>query len=333
MAVPTSSRIRLLAAILAVLAVLAGAYAIAWFALAERVESEIAAWAEAKRAQGWEVRYEVGTSGFPGPLQVRLLYPRLDNRAWRWTGPDEVTGRIALWAPDQVRFEASGRHTLAAIGLRPQNIMADRLSGMAQFGPNGLHTLTLDGEAIAIDERLHLRHLTLSAKRQGETKLHLEAALTGLELPPDEAPILGRRIEAIALQARLDGPLPASPSPEDWAAWRDAGGLIEVEKLDAQWGDLGLALGGTAALDQALQPVAAFSGDIQGWRETLDAMMRARLVPAPEANIAKLVLGALSQNKNGRATITIPLTVQDGAFYVGPVKLARVPPIDWRGAP
>ena len=85
------------------------------------------------------------------------------------------------------------------------------------------------------------------------------------------------------------------------------------------------------ALDSALQPVAALTGTVTGYGETLEALVNARLIKPRMALIGKLALGAMARKSNGggRPEIEVPITLQKSLLYIGPVKLLQVRTIRW----
>ena len=93
-------------------------------------------------------------------------------------------------------------------------------------------------------------------------KMHLPA-------PP---PSFTDMIDELAFGVTVKGAVPDGPLVQAIAAWRDAGGTIELDNLQLEWGGLGVNATGTVALDQNLQPIGAFSGGHRGiWRDPVRA--------------------------------------------------------------
>ncbi|MEE9194263.1 MAG: DUF2125 domain-containing protein, partial [Alphaproteobacteria bacterium] len=97
--------------------------------------------------------------------------------------------------------------------------------------------------------------------------------------------------------------------------------------LKVHWGPLNFSATGTLALDQDLQPLLAMTATITGFNETIDALAAARAIKARDATVAKMLLSLLAKRPGGGgpAELKIPLTVQDGKLFVGPVALMKVP--------
>ncbi len=113
------------------------------------------------------------------------------------------------------------------------------------------------------------------------------------------------------------------------ARWRDAGGLLEIAALTLVWGPLELAAEGTAALDQELRPQGAFTARIHGLPETLDAFAAHGLIEPGIALALRLTALTLATRKDasGRAVVELPITLQDGLFYLGPAALFPLAPV------
>ena len=116
--------------------------------------------------------------------------------------------------------------------------------------------------------------------------------------------------------------------PEALAAWSQGGGTVEVDSAALDWGPLKLAMNGTLALDRDLQPTAAMTAEVRGAAQTLSALQD-QLKPN-ELNIARTVVAMLARpDGDGEPVIKAPLTIQHRGLFVGPLKLAPVPVIQW----
>jgi hypothetical protein len=97
-----------------------------------------------------------------------------------------------------------------------------------------------------------------------------------------------------------------------------------------RWGALSVTGSGTLALDPNLQPLASFSGAIEGYGELMTALVAAGRLRAGDARLAGLALGMLAKpGPDGRPEIATSFTIQDGEMFLGPVKLGKVPRLDW----
>ena len=329
--------------ILVIAAVVAG-----WLIAARIVTHALLQWTDDRRAEGYRIDYAAPViGGFPFRLVLRLDRPSIEapGKAWQWDGPS-LTGEATLWRPLLVHVALPGRHAVrwgAADEARLFGGDFATADGVIRLGSDGqLRTLTVKLTGVkAVDDtgaELSLRTLDLSGELPHtkfalppESTLAFSAAANGIVLPVQAVAPLGRDIESLAVEGEVKGPLAMGPVKPALAAWREAGGTLELHNVAAKWGPLGLSGDGTVALDKAMQPIAALSLAITGFSETLDALVAAGLVEQKKAGLPRMILGALSHNaSNGsKSTIKAPLTIQDGALLIGPVKLLRLPPIAW----
>src|SRR5262249_24342200 len=154
----------------------------------------------------------------------------------------------------------------------------------------------------------------------------------GIELPEKAASTLGPRIAHAELDLVLRGAIPAAHTEAALAAWRDAGGTIDLTKLRLHWGEFQGEAEGSAALHSALQPQGALTVRAWGVSTAIDALVAAGEVRPRDGATAKVVLRAMA--KPGAAPgvppeIEVPLTIQDRKLYLGPAPIARVPTIVW----
>jgi hypothetical protein len=143
---------------------------------------------------------------------------------------------------------------------------------------------------------------------------------------------LGGDLTRAALTAKLIGTLEAGPWPEALDRWRDAGGTIEVTRLQLLYGPLTLTADGTLALDKAEQPIGAFNARIVGASRTVDALRQRGLIEDMNSVAAKVMLGLMARKPldGGEPVVAIPLTLQDRTLHAGPIALAVIPEIRWR---
>ena len=327
--------------------VAAGVLALYWLWAAGQVRTAIAHWSAAQRAAGYQVAYdgpEIG--GFPVRLAVRLESPRIAApQGWRWSGA-AVTGEAAFWQPLLLRLALPRRQELVAVWrgherrLRLDAGRADgevRLDGAGQAVAAAVEMFDVTvreapgQEAAGWTARAgHMRHeIARQAPSPGqEAHMRLEGTLADLmvvQMPPP----FPDTIDRLAYAADLVGTIPAGEPAAALAAWRDGGGVVQVSNLTFVWGPLDVRADGTAALDEALRPQGAFSARIAGLPELLDALVaQGGMQPAAAAALRIAVLTfAEGRDGNGRPIVRVPVTLQDGTVFLGPVAVARLDPV------
>jgi hypothetical protein len=332
-------RIRTLLAFLVLVAVLAGGYAAWWFYLAGMMRDGLNDWAMQERKRGGAVEFQgLRTDGFPFEVTAvadAVSIRRADGSEWQGA---RTVGRLAPWNPREIRLTLDGqnRFRTPALGNRPgADITATGGAGAFTLGLDQGHLALTD---IVVDQRITARGLDIAGSRPAtppqnhtETGLTVQMQASGITLPAGQRLPLGRAVENAALTAEVKGPLPDDLGRAAVAAWSNAGGTVEINSLGLNWGPLRVTADGTVALDHDLQPQGALSAAIEGLNPTLDAAVTAGLLRPNDAVMAKVGLGLLARRKTAddQPIVDAPLTVQNGWFYVGPIRLTPVPRIPW----
>lgn len=305
--------------------VIAGAavYSGVWFFLAGQVRDGIDRWAAERRAEGYEAGFtSVAVGGFPFRLEAVIVEPMLaapkSNRPWSWRGPAMIL-RARPWALSKVRVLIPGRHRVTVLtGGKPETIDIEARTLMAEldFSPPGASFAA-----------------TINA--------------AGIVYPRDPVAGLGRTTRRLALTIEVKGDLPPEIDADAMARWRDRGGTLDVSGLDIRHGPLDLTGDGTGALDADMQPIGAFTLNVRGFGEALDRLEGAGIIKPKTAALMKTVLSALARASDAGADIEfdsdrdievgpdsklelkVPLSVQDGKLYIGPLVVAEVPVVRW----
>lgn len=348
------SRTRLIAfAIVAALAI--AAYGGWWLHAASLVHQAIDSWVEAHRAQGWQVELDdVSVQGFPLRLEAvarRFTVGRDMPMRWRWTGP-RLSASMPPWGGREVAVSFPGTHTIefdASDGRKTVALQSDTANGMVYVNDGGkitLVTVTLGPTQADLPDlgvaKLAKLDLSVGAAAQPATPApsdprapeagRITFSADGIELPEKATSTLGPRIAHAEFDLILRGAIPTARTEAALAAWRDAGGTIDLTKLSLRWGEFRTEAEGSAALDSALQPQGALTARAWGVTTAIDALVAAGEVRPRDGAAAKVVLRAMA--KPGTAPgvppeIEMPLTIQDRKLYLGPAPIARIPTIVW----
>ena len=333
--------------LIAVTVALAGGYGGYWFWGASRMDQTVAQWIDGWRASGYTVLYaEKTVTGFPGPVRIRLREPVIadPSDSWSWSA-DGLVLEAAPWTPTRYRLIADGRHraNLPIAGRKVALVAtAAKAEGTANFDLQGnlrdaeIVLESVDGEAPALGAVASAGRMTailtqaaVPARTHDDQQAAMELLFQDLVLPDTLVNPLGRELEHISARAKLLGPLRRTDLRSALEGWRDSGGTLDLPWLQIDWGPLRLRGEGTAALDDTLRPIAAVQTRIAGFTETLDALASQGLIAQDAARLAGLALRLLARRpqNGGRPELTVPISVQEGGFYLGPVKLGTVPPV------
>jgi hypothetical protein len=333
------------------LAVLAAAWSAFWIYAAGDIETRLAAWAEAQRAQGLVAEYTgVSVSGFPLSWHIHVTGPVMTGAGptrWEWRG-EAVTAEIRPWALRNVPATFPGLHHVAggAGGVAETfAIRAARPHGRIALAPDGrLANLRLDLEDARIQR---LPDPTVAAARQVRLSLSphrapqptyrtdtldLALQIEGLTVPEPPRYALGNLLGAAQLDASFKGALPPGSLADSVASWRDSGGVIEVNRLALRWGPLEADGEGTLALDSANRPLGAMTARIRGYTETVDALAAAGVMRPRDAGTLKIALNLVARRSGsgGPGELNVPITAQDGRLNVAGFSLLALPPLMFR---
>lgn len=326
----------LVALLLAVLA-----YSGYWFYFAHRLGNQIAPWAEARRAEGYDLRWQAATvEGYPLAFRLRFAGATLaarrpysytlsaaefrlaatpwDFSRWRFTAP---RGARLEMPGTAMAFEAATFDGAVSSESPGQTVVTLRAHALAGEGlAQGLAIETAAAQ-IALPLRAPASHL--------DTMLSLAVNFDTVTLPV-AVPSFGPTIDILSLTAQLKGSLPPGPLAAALAAWRDGGGTLEIESARLVWGRMSASLRGTLALDEALQPMGAMSATMTSPELVIDAAVASGNLRDRFAGLAKAALGIMAKpGADGRQAVSLPVTVQSDQLFLGPAPVVRLPHIVW----
>ena len=329
---------------LVLLLVLFGFYSAAWFFVADRMTQEISHWAEETRPRSLDASWSgLRVGGYPLAFRVEASEVRLRDlmrgRELELRAPI-VSARARPWNFAVWEIEApAGLTAFAGPASSPRaRLTADAAEGGVVLGDGRKINVKLDLEKPTLDagEPVAAREATIAVSipedpPQTHTEPALSLAVEASELRlPQVPPALPGRIDELAFDIKVMGPVPDLPPREAAAAWRDAGGTIELDKLAVRWGELGISGSGTLALDREMQPEGAFSGALQGSDKLMAVLRDAGLLGMGDMVVARLALSLLSKpGPDGKPQIAASFRVQDGELFLGPARLGRIPRIEW----
>lgn len=314
-----------------------------WFWIRSRLVVEIERWTEARRAEGYEIT-DAGRSigGFPARLEILVEQPRVSQAPfWTWS-TDRLRVFIQPWNLTRIIMDLGFSQTVEwsdTGGPRRLVVTGDRALSSAQFARDGnLLAAALDltrpilteagmGEMRAERAQVHLRANHGESTDRPAGSYGVAVKLENARLPATAATPLGSDIALLSIVSTLPPPLPPIDRRR-LADWRDAGGVVDVDRLDLSWGPLEGSANGTLALDREMRPLFSFGTELRGFNQTVDAYANAGLLRPNQASGLKMVLTALAKpDAKGRQTAQLPITGQDGRLYIGPLGVANLPPL------
>jgi hypothetical protein len=322
-------------------------YPVYWLYAAALGETLIVDWIDQQRRQGRVVNHgPIEKSGFPLLVRLEILAPESVNLAdgfsWR---SERLRIDLRPWDLQRLRLEATGaqqlqlKSTADALDMTVNATGAEGVVLLARAG--GLTALSLilrDVRATDAEQGQILRTDRILADfaqpdrppiAHTETALEMSLAAEDIELARIDAPLLGKTIGSLRVKAEVLGPLQGETIARTLSQWRDSGGTLEVRWLNLVWGALDLRANGTVALDERMRPLGALTADIRGYEETLEALAEAEILRRDILPASRVTLNLLARTdpNDGRRVLTVPLTAQDGALFLGPIKLSEIPEV------
>lgn len=318
-------------------------YAVYWFQLAGAVEDAVHDQLTVWRDQGIAVAYdELTVGGFPYRLQITAAQPAVTaaRRArfdWQtdlidvvaepwdlnhWIAITDTPSRLTVVregaGPDLEFTAAHMRSSLVVDGNGGWMRSASDLRQVALRAPERLDAITAERA------ELHVRRPETDAADRIDVALRL-ASVT---LPAPVTEMLDRHIETVLIDATVAGPLPAAVDGAGLAAWRDAGGTVDLRQGQIAWGQIEVTTAGTLALDDQLRPIGALTAQLRGANQMIDGLAATGQLTEEAAIAARLVIAlASSDGPDGGRVVELPLTLQDGEIHLGPIPIGRVGPV------
>ncbi len=353
----------LIAGFLGLCALGAGYYGY-WRYVAAQLTLGIEAWAADQRALGNQVEFAWdGIGGFPFAFRATFRQPNLRLRQSgaeiAWQGSD-LAAEIAPWDLRTIRFASAGEHNLWLQTLQQQGqwrLATIGLTGEASIHQNGTLNevqaeLSQPDAALPGGLAVAASHATLGLAMPESAPVDYSQPFARVTLDVSQAVLPhGTRlltadpIDQASLDATIRGPLaaplaqaldqsqPPPPPPsltQILAAWRDAGGDVEVKRFSFAQGPLAASGEATLALDGDLQLLGAGTVTTTGLSDAVEILLKDGLIPADRALLARTTVRALERlGEDGKKQAKFALSVQSRTVSFGPAPLLTLPPIVW----
>ena len=137
--------------------------------------------------------------------------------------------------------------------------------------------------------------------------------------------VAGTEPATVNLRGRISGD-PGRGSIEDLAAWRDAGGVVEVDALEIILPPGRLLVAATLTLDQQMRPLASGVIRIRDHEAWLATLTRTRQISESQAMAARIAILLLVRpdSETGEPVLELPLAIRNGLVRAGPFELGRI---------
>jgi hypothetical protein len=275
-----------------------------WSIAAMRFNHAITRSIKDMQARGLTLTFEDrDTGGNPFTVDVAMRGFNLESASGAKIKADRATFYMNLWNWDAVSVKLRDNVQGLFAGIPFE-------AGIVKFG-------------FAYPERTPLSYR--------ETGLSLWVQPFILKLNTEKPLAFGNTIEEGLFSVSIKGPVPDFANKESVAAWNDASGVFEFDRFFLHWGPINVTANGTVGLNANLQPEGAFSGRIDGLDQAVDALARQGAITKRQEALVRSSIDVLSRPSGltGNSAPVVPVSLQGGGLYLGPVKLMKLPEINW----
>jgi hypothetical protein len=317
-----------------------------WSLSAAQYRRVIDGWIDQGRQAGYEISYDDRQLfGFPRHIVMRLVNLRWKNADGIDFRTDDMDIDVTPW--NWNRFEAKFKnHVVLAAPLDNDGHALLLSTGQ------GTAEVKLDDDGIWKKAQLSLRDATVGLSPDylfGAARLsasverpetaprdHHEPGLTltgearDIAVPSAMPSLFGDKAASFAVKMRVMGPVPDVRLRSSVDVWNKDSGVVEFDTFALQWGKLDLAAKGTLGFDDDLQPEGAFAGTVAKPQETIRTLVDSGFIAMHDKDMLDSVMSMLAKpSDHGGKGMELPVTVQLGGLFFGPIRIFTFPQIDW----
>ena len=272
--------------------------------------------------------------GFPNRFDLTLTEPRLQSGAFRWQAPflqvfalSYRPHHLIVVLPHDQQASIAGQEAV----LQSEDARASLVMTPGRMLPLERMALVMQVARLQIDGRSHVADALRIASRSEDARLHeavieIEAAFPDPALmdaldPDGHWP---RRFDVLRLdgQVQFDRPLDRAAltgsQPRPTAA--------QLTGARARFDEVDLVAEGVVEADEAGRLSGPVKLTVTGWPTLLQRLAEAGMIDPDQAGFLRPMLAGMAESDNPER-IQLELTLRDGAIAVGPVTLARIPPL------
>ncbi|MDR3451058.1 MAG: DUF2125 domain-containing protein [Alphaproteobacteria bacterium] len=320
-----------------------------WSFAAVQYRHVIDGWITEGRAAGYQISYDDRTLfGFPRHITMRFVNLRWKNadgiafRAddmdlavtpWNWRQfTAKFKHNVSVTAP----LDTEGHALLVSCDAGQAHVLLDQEGfwksahlalDKAQVGLAPSYLFTADELHAAVEKPL------IPPKDHSESGLSLEGDAEDITLPEAMPTPFGKHADTISASMRVMGAVPDVRKRADVDAWNKASGVVEFDDLSIHWGKLDIVSKGTLGFDDDLQPEGAFAGQVADPKDTMQTLIDQGFIAMHDQDMLKAVMEMFAKPPAGKdakaAAMQLPITVQLGGLFLGPIRIFTFPEIDW----
>lgn len=334
---------RLVLAIMVLLALAAFGWSGWWFYHAAARERAVTEWLAERREAGWVAEAaEVRVDGFPYRFDTIVAGLELADpgSGWSWRAPEFGFTSLA-YQPQHIIADWPGEQVIAT-PIETVRVRSDTLRGSVVFDPTsrltlnrssieigGLTILGDSGWQAAIGRALLATRQAAVAEVAPGTAHDVSFTAQGLRLPEawtarlDRAGVLPEALETAEFDLTL-----VFDRPWDRAAVEGENPALEqvrIREARLGWGRLDLRGSGTLTADAQGYAEGEIDLRARNWREMVEIAESAGAIPSGMSGAVRSGLGFIAQLSGDPEVLELPLTFADGRTRLGPIGLGPAP--------
>jgi hypothetical protein len=272
--------------------------------------------------------------GFPNRFDLTLTQPQLHAGTLRWQAPfvqilalSYRPHHVIVVFPHDQQASVAGRE----MALHSRNARASLVATPGLTLPLERSVLVVEGPQLDIDGATHLADAVRVASRALDPRLH-EAVIEIETVIPD--PTLmerldpeshwPRRFEVLRLEGRVQFDRPLDRAALAGTLPRPTAVLLTGARM--RFDDIDLVAEGVVEPDDAGRLNGPVTLTVTGWPALLQRLAEAGMIDSDQAGFLRPMLAGMADPQSPER-IELALTLRDGALAVGPVTLARLPPL------
>lgn len=321
--------------VLAAFGLWAGYWAVGSIAL----ERGLSGWLEDRAAEGWVAEYsDLAVEGFPTRFETTFRDLELADpeTGVAWQAPTfrieaasaRPTRITAVWPPEQTvaspleRITVTSATMRAEIGFEPDTALALETS---DFALSDMRLVSTAGWEAALADGTLTTNQAEGVENGHDIRFEASSVLPAepLRVSLDPAGVLPETVETLRIAATLGFDAPWDRFAIEQA--RPQVTSIDLDELQATWGQLDLRAAGELAVDGQGVPEGRITVKATNWREMLGIARNGGLLPEALAPTVERALEILAGLSGPPDTLDAPLSFQNGLVTFGPIPLGPAP--------
>jgi hypothetical protein len=272
--------------------------------------------------------------GFPNRFDLTLTEPRLQSGALLWQAPFLQVFALSYRPHHLIVVLPHDQHVVVAgqeAVLHSEDARASLVMSPERMLPLERVALVIQTPLLQLDGASHAADAVRIASRSDDARLHetvieIESAFPDPALMDELDPggHLPRRFDVVRLdgQVQFDRPLDRTAlngTPPRPTAMELTGARLRFEDVD-------LHATGAVEADETGRLSGPISLTVIGWPALLQRLSEAGFIDPDQAGFLRPMLAGMADPERPER-IELSLTLREGALSVGPVTLARIPPL------